>query len=127
MLPRPQQPRSKPGKVVEVRVVGFCAKLFLPLLQVVSVEDGLPTWVCQVLVSRPTLDEAVAVSMRMSGALWCALGAGRGTPPPRRSQASHICLWVGQSDGITTFCAWFLLLQYVEEIEADITKNMVVT
>ena len=74
MLPRPQQQRSKPGKVVEVRVVGFCAKLFLPLLQVVSVEDGLPTWVCQVLVSRPTLDEAVAVSMRMSGALWCALG-----------------------------------------------------
>lgn len=29
--------------------------------QVVCVEDGLPTWVCELMVSKPTIDEAIAV------------------------------------------------------------------
>lgn len=62
------------------------ASLWLPWRQVVCVEDGLPTWVCELMVTKPTIDEAIAV-----GAPWkhCVL--------PEYSQGEHSTHVLGDS------------------------------
>ena len=50
-----------------------------PGSKVVCVEDGLPTWVCEVMAAKPTLEEAVAFVKEIESGLQVPIDP---LPPP---------------------------------------------
>jgi hypothetical protein len=41
--------------------------------KVVSVEDGLPTWICELMVTRPTVEDAIQYVMHMEQEIQSAM------------------------------------------------------